>query len=299
MRVREIYKISTECAHHSRGSITQDAGYLGLHRLGLPPVIVARIGQMSLLVAGYARRWYNLAGGQLCHADLGATLVPLRLSASIFLFAVTGIFGTTTFTKEAREPRFPMEIGDRTFQLVEEHLNALDYHGRLFGWGCRGPIRVADPDAIKAVLEDANVRKATKVRVWCLSVPLPGITPLVVAAMPIPNDMTAKDLLVPLEKILYGLLNRKIRVVSYASDGTEVERSLQQILLDKADRKITHTISNPIPGGKDFVLLIWVFKDFPIVMLQDSKHALKTFRNNLFTGARRTYVNPEVYESIP
>ena len=55
---------------------------------------------------------------------------------------------------------------------------------------------------------------------------------------------------------------------------------------NKADRKITHTISNPNPSGKDFVLLIGVFKDFPTVMLQDSKHVLKTFRNNSFTGAR-------------
>jgi hypothetical protein len=55
---------------------------------------------------------------------------------------------------------------------------------------------------------------------------------------------------------------------------------------NKADRKITHTISNPIPSGKDFVLLIGVFKDFPIVMLQDSRQVLKTFRNNLFNDAR-------------
>ncbi|KAJ7336745.1 hypothetical protein DFH08DRAFT_964707 [Mycena albidolilacea] len=42
-------------------------------------------------------------------------------------------------------------------------------------------------------------------------------------------------------------------------------------------------------NGKVIVLLIGVFEDFPIVMLQDSKHALKTFRNNLFTG----YTDPE------
>jgi hypothetical protein len=53
---------------------------------------------------------------------------------------------------------------------------------------------------------------------------------------------------------------------------------------NKADRKITHTIGNVILSGKVFVLLIGVFKGFPIAMLQDSKHALKTFRNDLFTG---------------
>ncbi|KAJ7433925.1 hypothetical protein B0H11DRAFT_1758325 [Mycena galericulata] len=213
--------------------------------------------------------------------------------------------------KEAREPRFPMEIGNRNFELAEQYLNTINYHGpvnlscddtKLFPalrmyhdakekvdylvGAVEGPIRVADPEAMRRVLEDAKVIKATKVRVWCLSVPLPGITPLVVAAMPIPNDMKADALLPPLEKILDGLLTRNIRVVSYACDGTEVERSVQRMLVEKAPTKIRHTISSPIPGAPDLQLLIGVFHGFPIVMIQDSKHALKTFRNNLFTGAR-------------
>ncbi|KAJ6615754.1 hypothetical protein B0H10DRAFT_2220087 [Mycena sp. CBHHK59/15] len=212
--------------------------------------------------------------------------------------------------KEARQPRFPMEIGDRTFQLVEDFLEGLDYHGpvnlscddtKLFPGlrlytdkdkvdylvgGIDGLIRVLDPDAMKKVLADATVSKATKVRVWCLTVPLPGITPLVVAAMPIPNDMKAEQLLVPLEKILNGLLMRNIRVVSYACDGTEVERSVQRMLVAKADKTIRHTITSPIPGAPDVELIIGEFHGFPVVMIQDSKHALKTFRNNLFTGAR-------------
>ncbi|KAJ7661512.1 hypothetical protein DFH06DRAFT_1089007 [Mycena polygramma] len=213
--------------------------------------------------------------------------------------------------KEAREPRFPMDIGDRTFQLVEDYLATLDYHGpvnlscddtKLFPGlhlyhdgkegadylvgAVDGPIRVADPAAMKAVLADAKVMKATKVRVWCLTVPLPGLTPLVVAAMPIPNDMKAEQLLVPLEKILFGLLERNIRVVSYACDGTEVERSVQRMLVAKAERTITHTIPSPIPGAPDFIIVIGFFHGVPVIMIQDSKHGLKTFRNNLFTGAR-------------
>ncbi|KAJ6616170.1 hypothetical protein B0H10DRAFT_2219755 [Mycena sp. CBHHK59/15] len=93
--------------------------------------------------------------------------------------------------KEARQPRFPMEIGDRTFQLVEDFLEGLDYHGpvnlscddtKLFPGlrlytdkdkvdylvgGIDGPIRVLDPDAMRKVPADATVSKATKVRVWC------------------------------------------------------------------------------------------------------------------------------------
>lgn len=91
--------------------------------------------------------------------------------------------------KEAREPRFPMKICDRTFKLAKSHLAALDYHGpvalacddtklfavlRLF-WdkeegsyflvgACGGPIRVLDVDAAQGVLMDPKVKKATKVR---------------------------------------------------------------------------------------------------------------------------------------
>ncbi|KAJ6587364.1 hypothetical protein B0H10DRAFT_2234035 [Mycena sp. CBHHK59/15] len=233
---------------------------------------------------------YPPAWDELCHIVQIHSPTTARALAEHFPVRTARNF-RQVIAKEAKKPRFPMEIGERTFQLVQEYLAALDYHGpvnlscddtKLFPslrmyhdakekadylvGAVEGPIRVADPEAMKKVLEDATVVKATKVRVWCLSVPLPAITPLVIAAMPIPNDIKAEELLVPLEKILNGLLTRKIRVVSYACDGTEVER--------------------PIPDAPDLALVIGVFHGFPIVMIQDSKHALKTFRNNLFTGAR-------------
>lgn len=55
------------------------------------------------------------------------------------------------------------------------------------------------------------------------------MTPLIVAAIPIANDLDANALLLYLKKVLYGLLERKIQVISYACDGTEVERSVQKL----------------------------------------------------------------------
>ncbi|KAJ6459147.1 hypothetical protein C8R47DRAFT_1028273 [Mycena vitilis] len=212
--------------------------------------------------------------------------------------------------KESREPRFPMEIEDRTFTLVKEHLAALNYDGpvglscddtKLFAGlrlytdkdkqdflvgGVDGPIRVADPEAMKRLLADPTIVKGTKVRLWCLTIPLPGITPLVVAALPIRDNMTADQLLDPLEKILYGLLDLNIRVVSYAADGTETERLLQRKLVEKADKVIHYKITNPVAGAPDLELHIATFRGYPVVMIQDAKHGLKTFRNNLFTGAK-------------
>jgi hypothetical protein len=90
--------------------------------------------------------------------------------------------------KEARQPRFPMEICERSFELVEDHLAALEYTGpvglscddtKLFAalrlyWdaekkahflvgGVDGPCGVVNPEQVKQVIEDAKIRKATKV----------------------------------------------------------------------------------------------------------------------------------------
>lgn len=81
-----------------------------------------------------------------------------------------------------------MNICDRTFELVLDHLNSLDYNGpvglscddtelfstfRLY-WddkedlyvlvgGINGPLHVADPDSVQKVIDQANAKKATKV----------------------------------------------------------------------------------------------------------------------------------------
>ena len=81
-----------------------------------------------------------------------------------------------------------MEIGDRTFELVSDHLKALNYTGpvglscddtKLFSslrlyWdsdedsyflvgGVDGPYRVADPESVKEVISEGKIQKATKV----------------------------------------------------------------------------------------------------------------------------------------
>ncbi|KAJ7865909.1 hypothetical protein B0H14DRAFT_3595961 [Mycena olivaceomarginata] len=173
--------------------------------------------------------------------------------------------------QEAREPRFPMVLEDeRIFLLIQEQLAALKYDGplglscddtKLFAGlrlyhdkikkadflvgGVDGPLQVANPEEMKRILADPTIQRGSKVRLWCLTIPLPGITPLIVAAIPIHDHMSADELLPPLEKILYGLLNRNIRIISYACDGTETERLLQRTLVGKAEKVITHKIRSP------------------------------------------------------
>ncbi|KAG6818744.1 hypothetical protein H0H93_002181 [Arthromyces matolae] len=211
---------------------------------------------------------------------------------------------------ESRAPAFPLTICDRTFELVVEHLEALNYSGpvglscddtklfsslRLF-WdapketyfligGTEGPYPVANPDEVKDILADKSITKSTKIRLWCLTIPVPRTTPIIVAALPIANNHTASDLLVYLESILHGLIDRHVQVVLYACDGTEVERSVQKMLIDKSDQ-LTYTIPNPRPGCSDTRIIFIRYYGQVLCMVQDLKHALKTFRNNLFSGAR-------------
>jgi hypothetical protein len=49
------------------------------------------------------------------------------------------------------------------------------------------------------------------------------VPPIIVAAIPIPNNLDVDTLLIYLEMILNGLLTCGVHVVSYAADGTEVE----------------------------------------------------------------------------
>ena len=68
-------------------------------------------------------------------------------------------------------------------------------------------------------------------------------------------------------------------------DGTEVERSVQRLLIKEAEL-IEHVIKNPRVGGPDTTVTIVKYRNQAMCIVQDSKHALKTFRNNLFSGVR-------------
>ena len=59
---------------------------------------------------------------------------------------------------------------------------------------------------------------------------MPKVTLIIIAALPI-NAMDAPALFKLLKRVLDGLFEKGIRVVSYASDGTIVERSVQRLLL--------------------------------------------------------------------
>ena len=107
---------------------------------------------------------------------------------------------------------------------------------------------------------------------------------MIVAAEAIPNDLASSELYSKSLAVIEGLTSHGVNVVSYACDGTQVERNVQDLLISRAVR----TISYRVPDPEDVVhtISLPIFGESPLVMVQDSKHALKTMRNNLPSGAR-------------
>lgn len=123
-------------------------------------------------------------------------------------------------------------------------------------------------------------------RLFTVQVPLSGVAPILVHAAPI-GESNDTDVLAKLsEDIIRGLISSGIKVSSYSCDGTESERKVERILCQRADEHITYTIPSPYGKEYEITITIAIFAGCPVVMLQDSKHGLKTFRNNLFAGAR-------------
>jgi hypothetical protein len=109
---------------------------------------------------------------------------------------------------------------------------------------------------------------------------------MILAAKAIPASLTVPQLWADLQTILHGLFALNIQIVSYACDGTETERAVQRQLLAASKINFSYRIPHPDGSGAEILVRIAEFEGHPIVLIQDSKHALKTFRNNLNSGAR-------------
>ncbi|KZT40302.1 hypothetical protein SISSUDRAFT_1127329 [Sistotremastrum suecicum HHB10207 ss-3] len=158
--------------------------------------------------------------------------------------------------------------------------------GKDYVTGFEGdPMEIADAEALQELLKDTQRRRATKVRLWTMTVPVPGIPTLLLAIKAIPSDLKADQLYEYSHEIIQGLSDMGLHVVSYACDGTEVERSVQRLIVQKAPtRKVT--LRYPDEPSRNINLTIPLYNNKPVIMIQDSKHGLKTMRNNAYSGAR-------------
>lgn len=103
------------------------------------------------------------------------------------------------------------------------------YDGQLKKWfmvgGAGEPILVGNIEYLQEQINEAKNLKATKLRLWTMSTPLPRIPLLILAASPIISKNSAIEL-AEMERTLLRLLvlNNKFNIISLSSDGTSVER---------------------------------------------------------------------------
>ena len=110
--------------------------------------------------------------------------------------------------------------------------------------------------------------------------------PLIIVTMKcVPESVNVEELAEWSDEILVGLIKAGIKVFSYVCDGILVERKAKTILIEKyMGTKAVFPIVHLSKGFVD-IKIIYIYGQ-PVVMIQDSKHALKTYRNNITSGAR-------------
>lgn len=110
--------------------------------------------------------------------------------------------------------------------------------------------------------------------------------PLILAAKAIPNNLDAEELYEYSIEIIKGLICKGVQCISYACDGTETEHSVQCLLKSGAETLFTYSIKHPNPRFPDIVITIAMIDGQLVAIIQDSKHGLKTARNNFFSGTK-------------
>lgn len=116
-------------------------------------------------------------------------------------------------------------------------------------------------------------------------IPLPRIPHIPVAALS-RDGKEGSEVLQRMHNTLVQLLHDNgIHPVSLASDGSETERATQRRIVQGATEYFPYVISHEEPNCI-LRFRIPLFHGYPAIVVQDSKHALKTARNQLLTGAR-------------
>ncbi|THV04490.1 hypothetical protein K435DRAFT_595805, partial [Dendrothele bispora CBS 962.96] len=214
----------------------------------------------------------------------------------------------------SRAARFPLGITEATFDLITQYLADYDWDitlplalavddSKLFStlaplfdgpkssWflvGMTGTDMVPIPDihAYHQFIEDNHYSLATKIRVWTLKIPIPGVPTLPLAILPIDSKYKAAELSEYQTQLLRGIISRHFTVISNSSDGAAVERDCQRRSAAALGTEVEYLIHHPDKTKPDFRIIYFCRDGKYWTNIQDSLHLRKTARNNLFTGAR-------------
>ena len=153
-----------------------------------------------------------------------------------------------------------------------------------------GPLEITDISTLETQINNARESLASKVRLWTLQIPLPHIPPLILAVVPLASSTDAA-MLANFEQQLLDILlgsDSTLCIVSLGSDGSVLERDARQALVREGfAESISYVIPHP-DAAQSQPIRIPLMRMYGrwITAIQDPKHGRKTFRNNLFSGAR-------------
>ncbi|KAF7306358.1 ULP-PROTEASE domain-containing protein [Mycena indigotica] len=115
---------------------------------------------------------------------------------------------------------------------------------------------------------------------------MPKVPPIVVAAVARGSSVTSERLAAMHQEVLDLLHQHDVHPMSLSADGADTERSVQRIIANSTSDHLFFCIPNNAPNCSIEYKLPIAYGSHPLVITQDSKHAAKTARNQLHTGAR-------------
>ncbi|QRW16719.1 hypothetical protein RhiXN_04721 [Rhizoctonia solani] len=264
--------------------------------------VMAMMDDKALRGVGLQNAKYPPEFDQFCHEIVNISPLAYQTFRNIFGGRTASNFRVI----RGRERRFPLAIDDGVFEIAQIYFSSINYTGPvclscddtkllpalktyydtstklwyLLG-GTTGAIAVASTEELTSILKDGKLSKASKLRLWVLQVPLPHIPPLAIAALPIASNATTQSLIGYLKLVIQGLLARGIHESLFMSMD-----KYRHYTVPHPSRRLPNSLSTPDPLDFKLGLLDGKTKDNPCVIIQDSKHALKTLRNTLYSGAR-------------
>ncbi|KZV87329.1 hypothetical protein EXIGLDRAFT_620792 [Exidia glandulosa HHB12029] len=213
--------------------------------------------------------------------------------------------------QRAKAGHFTVGITSETVQRIEKYLSDYAYDDVLIlgcdetkvnlswrtdwsdekqSWillgGVGDPIPFRTPEELRETITKNAPEQASKVRVWNVQIPLPGIPPRPVCVVPVGSSTNGEMLLEMHHNVYAATRTAGARVLTYSCDGTAVELTTQELWANSASSTKTYTFRHPVHGQPDIVISIPVHDGFPVLNMQDNKHFWKDCRMAVHSGAR-------------
>ncbi|KAJ6609212.1 hypothetical protein B0H10DRAFT_2226075 [Mycena sp. CBHHK59/15] len=194
--------------------------------------------------------------------------------------------------KRAKLPRFQPDLSAFNVATAADIIKKLKYEGPVsLLWddtaleACISVYQESkENDDLDALFEAATLKKADKLRVWLLSIPLPKIPPILVAAVARGSSTKAEDLAAMHHKLAALLHDVNIHPISLASDGAEVERAAQRMIAESTPNHYVYVIPHPNPGCRLILKIPLYYVD-----KQDDHAAARMFSGNTLEFQLKNY----------